>query len=663
MLKRFIALPRSSKRLIMITADVVMLPLVLGAAFMLRVGDVVSPINSFGWIFFVAPLLSIPIFIQTGIYRCVVRYFGKKWIFSALRGVTLSSLLLLALVFFAGVQGFPRSVLLIYWSGMLFYLWGSRVVVRAYFTKYTNSLRNRERIVIYGAGSAGAQLITTLRNSGEFLVVAFVDEKTDLHGSELCGVSIYPPSRLPDLMRNGGVSQVLLAVPAASRSRRREIIRHLSNMPLRIQTVPVLTDLLCGKARVDDIREVGIEDLLEREPVPPDPKLLGACIKGKGVMITGAGGSIGVALCREVLALGPKRLVLFEQSEFNLYSIDKELRDLKRRYGATVEIIPVLGSVIDSRKLEAVLRNFHIHTIYHAAAYKHVPLVEQNPIEGVRTNVFGTWRLAEAAKVAGVEMLVMISTDKAVRPTNIMGASKRYAELVLQGLTLRGGPTRFTMVRFGNVLGSSGSVVPLFRDQIRKGGPLTITHPEITRYFMVTSEAAQLVIQAGSIGRGGDMFVLDMGEPIKIIDMARRMVHLSGLQIKDDAHPDGDILIEIVGLRPGEKLYEELLIGGKVENTEHPRIMRAIEAALSWPIIQQSLEKLDEACHRQDVEKVIEVLEKTVVEYHPSPSVKAALRPTVTIAENEEQLWVEDANACVHFAEGDMVTKGGEFPA
>ncbi|MFT3961363.1 polysaccharide biosynthesis protein [Propionivibrio sp.] len=444
------------------------------------------------------------------------------------------------------------------------------------------------------------------------------NDKSVIQNIELAGLRVHSPDELADIIVAKNVEEILLAVPSASRQRRAEIINSLEYLQRKVKLLPSMSELVSGSITAESIREVEIDDLLGRDPVSPDLSLLGKCITGKVVLVSGAGGSIGSELCRQIIRMKPLRLVLMELSEFALYSIEQELSALCASKNLPVEIIPLLGSVIHLHRNERIMKSFGVHTVYHAAAYKHVPLVEHNPIEGVRNNVVGTRRMAEAALAASVETFVLISTDKAVRPTNVMGATKRLAELVLQGLARNGGKTRFCMVRFGNVLGSSGSVVPLFRKQIAAGGPITLTHPEITRYFMTIPEAAQLVIQAGAMGQGGEVFVLDMGQPVRIMDLARRMIRLSGLTVKDEHRPDGDIAIEIVGLRPGEKLYEELLIGKNVEGTAHPLIMRAYEHELPWPILEERLTVLDVACQSFAYEQVLELLASLVHEYTPT---------------------------------------------
>lgn len=613
-------LPRQSKRFIMLASDLVLLPMALWSAVALRLGNWLPDMSHLWWVLLAAPAIAIPIFIKINLYRAVVRYMDDKVVFVIFGGVTLAVLLLVAVVALSGVQGVPRSSFVIYWLIALLYIGGSRLLARAYIRRFEIKVGGgeRTRVAIYGAGQAGVQLAVSLQHTlKNFLPVAFFDEKSDLHGCEISGIPVYSPADFTDVLDEESFSTVLLALPSISRKRRQEIIREMEGFRLSIKTIPGIVDLVSGKATIDEIRDVEIEDLLGRDSVPPVQQLLYECIQDKAVLVTGAGGSIGSELCRQILLWAPKRLVLFEMSELALYQIERELNTIKAKADINVEVISILGSVTHRHRVETVLRSFEIQTIYHAAAYKHVPLVEHNPIEGVRNNVFGTWHVAEAARSAGVETFVLISTDKAVRPTNVMGASKRFAELILQGLSQLDGPTRYCMVRFGNVLGSSGSVVPLFRKQIQEGGPVTVTHPDITRYFMTIPEAAQLVLQAGSMGQGGDVFVLDMGSPVKIVDLARRMIHLSGLEVRDEAHPDGDVVIEFTGLRPGEKLYEELLIGDNVSGTEHSLIMRAEERQLQWMVMQGLLNRLDSACHDFDCQEVREILLEAVDGYQP----------------------------------------------
>lgn len=475
-----------------------------------------------------------------------------------------------------------------------------------------------EPVAIYGAGEAGRRLVAAAANSHELRPVLFVDDDPKLQGRMVAGIRVSGPAELADLLTDQQIRRVLLAMPSASRHRRRQILESLKSLPVQVQTVPDIGDLITGKARLDELRDVSVADILGRDPVAPDHELLDACIRGRNVMVTGAGGSIGSELCRQIIELGATRLVLLELSELALYSIERELRERLRERGLDVELVPLLGSVLQRNLVRQAVQGFGIQTIYHAAAYKHVPIVEYNMAEGVRNNAIGTWYTAEAAIEAGVETFVLISTDKAVRPANVMGASKRLAELVLQGLAMRGGATRFCMVRFGNVLESSGSVVPLFREQIQRGGPVTVTHQEVIRYFMTIPEAAQLVLQAGSMGEGGDVFVLDMGEPVRIADLAQRMIQLMGLTVRSAGNPQGDIAIEFTGLRPGEKLYEELLIGDIAGATAHPKILRAREQNLPWPQVQEALELLVIATGNGDCESIQRLLLNVVNGYQPS---------------------------------------------
>ncbi|NLO78710.1 MAG: polysaccharide biosynthesis protein [Xanthomonadaceae bacterium] len=610
--RRLEALPRPTKRLMAIATDVVALPLALWSAFALRQGTFTPALEPFWWLFFVVPVLSVPVLRWSGLYREVLRYMGPQTAIAVLKGVTLSAVLLCMAALLGGLRELPRSVPILYWLMALLYIGGSRILFRALLQTLHRRARGREPVVIYGAGAAGAQLVSALDLSPDYAPVALIDDDRSLWGSLVRGLKVHPPAALEQLIEEAGIRHVLLALPTASRERRRAILQWLEPFPVHVKTVPSLNDLATGRAELGDIRDIDIEDLLGRDPVAPDQGLLEACIRGKNVLVTGAGGSIGSELCRQIARLGPRRLVLYELSEFALYQIDRELREKLDEQGATVELVPVLGSVLDRRRLQVLMKSLAVNTVYHAAAYKHVPIVEHNVLEGIRNNTLGTWHAAAAAQAAGVETFVLISTDKAVRPTNVMGASKRLAELVLQGLAQKGGDTVFCMVRFGNVLGSSGSVVPLFREQIRQGGPVTVTHPEITRYFMTIPEAATLVLQAGAMAQGGEVFVLNMGEPVKIVDLARQMIRLMGYQVRDEANPNGDIALQFTGLRPGEKLYEELWIGDNVSGTRHPMIMRAMEAALPWPKVEELLSRLERAYDRFDYGEAYAVLQEAV---------------------------------------------------
>jgi len=618
MLEKFLSLPRRHKQAISLAADFVLLLLAFWSALALRFETWSPDLAPYGWQMLAAPLLAIPIFVRLGLYRAVIRFMEDRVVFVVAGGVTLSVVLLAAGVALTHTPGLSRGVIAIYWLLAIVYVGATRFVVRSYFLRAERGQDSRIRIAIYGAGQAGTQLAYALRAGREYQPLAFFDDNLALQKSELAGLRVYSPDQLAAVLAVKQIDEILLAIPSASRAQRLAVIDRLEGLHCKVKLVPGMADVVSGNVAVDAIREVEIEDLLGRDSVAPDAALLGRCITGKVVLVSGAGGSIGSELCRQIVRAGPSRLVLVELSEFALYSIEQELTVTCARMNANIELVPLLGSVMHQHRIETAMRSFGVQTVYHAAAYKHVPLVEHNPIEGIRNNSLGTRRMAEAALAAGVETFVLISTDKAVRPTNVMGASKRLAELVLQALARKSRMTRFCMVRFGNVLGSSGSVVPLFRKQIEAGGPITLTHPEITRYFMTIPEAAQLVIQAGSMGVGGEVYVLDMGQPVKIIDLAQRMIHLSGLELCDEENPDGDIAIEIVGLRPGEKLYEELLIGENVEGTTHPLIMRAYEHEVPWEVLAERLGQLDVACKAFDYEKVLVLLGLLVQEYAPA---------------------------------------------
>lgn len=617
----FLSLSRLHKQIIAASADLVMLPLTFCLAIWLRHDGLSSwLLHQYGLLIIAAPLISIPIFIRLGLYRAVIRFIDHKIVYVAVFGVTLSVIALGALGTFTQTPGYSRAVYGIYWVSAILYVAASRFLARGYLLRVSGTA-GAVPVAIYGAGQAGTQLASALRAGNEYLPVAFVDDKKELHRATIAGIKVFSAGDLQSLIARYNLKEVLLAMPSLSKVQQKHILDQLEPLKVKIKVTPPIKSLINGELRVQDIREVEIEDLLGRDPVEPRPELISACIVNKSVLVTGAGGSIGSELCRQIIRQRPTRLILLEMSEYGLYAIEQELSELQRSLGLNIELLPFLGSVLESEKCTRIMRTFSVETVYHAAAYKHVPLVEHNPIEGIRNNVFGTLSVAKAAMAAGVKSFVLISTDKAVRPTNVMGSTKRFAELILQAFSraqAKGASrTRFCMVRFGNVLGSSGSVVPLFRKQIMAGGPITLTHPEITRYFMTIPEAAQLVLQAGAMGQGGDVFVLDMGDPVKIIDLATRMVHLSGLEVLSDLTPDGTIEINHVGLRPGEKLYEELLIGENVEGTEHPLIMRAQEVEIPWPILENLLSQLDDACTRFAYEEVRELLLRTVAEYSP----------------------------------------------
>jgi len=563
----------------------------------------------------VALLSTIPIMWFMGLHRSVIRFMGLDLFVNAFKIAAASALCLTLVSLLVPAVDLPVRTVGVIWAGMLIWISGGRLMARLLLR---GSRRRADRVIIYGAGEAGVRLAHSLSSGQEFMPVCFVDDSDVLWGSVLNGLEVCPPRMLSKLVDDLDVSRVLLAMPSVSRRRRRDVLLKLEPLAVHVQTIPDIGDILNNTASVDAIREVEVEDLLGRDPVPPVPELLDACISGKSVLVTGAGGSIGSELCRQIARLGPKRLILFEVSEVALYDIDKELRKLSKREALGFELISLLGSVHHKARVRSVMTSYDVDTVYHAAAYKHVPIVELNLLEGLYNNVFGTLRTAQAAVEASVETFVLISTDKAVNPTNAMGATKRLAELSLQALQPRSEKTKFCIVRFGNVLESSGSVVPLFREQIRQGGPVTVTHPKIIRYFMTIPEAAQLVVQAGSMGEGGDVFVLDMGKPVLIRDLAYRMIHLMGLTVRDGNDPDGDIDIEYTGLRPAEKLYEELLIGDNVVGTEHQRIMRAAEHYLHWEELEPRIRDLRDACQLGDCERARQILVQVVNEYRPT---------------------------------------------
>lgn len=618
MLEWLLSLPRVAKRAISVVADIFFLSLSGVTAAYLTQSQPLDTIGLLVPMFLLSVPLTIIAFTKLGLYRAVIRYIGQHALGAVLAGIISNALLLAMLFQLAGIDD-KGNLIFVYAIMALVTSGGLRLAARMMLFQRHNG--HKERVLIYGAGSSGRQLAQALLNGEQFHPVAFVDDDLTLQRSTILGIHVGSPSQIAAIIKSKNISRILLALPSASRARRREVLESLGTMPIPVQTVPGMSDIVDGSMRIDELQDVKIEDLLGRDPVAPKLKLMHANIKDKVVMVTGAGGSIGSELCRQIVQYEPRMLVLFELSEFGLYSIEQELRALIKDEQLDVELQPILGNVQKQSRVQAVMAKFGVQTVYHAAAYKHVPLVEYNVVEGVINNVFGTWRAAEAAVAAGVETFVLISTDKAVRPTNIMGASKRLAELVLQGLAIRQSRTRFCMVRFGNVLGSSGSVVPLFREQIRNGGPITVTHPEIIRYFMTIPEAAQLVIQAGAMGKGGDVFVLDMGEPVRIADLARRMVHLMGLEVKDSQHPDGDIEICFSGLRPGEKLYEELLIGENVRQTAHPRIMAANEVSLNWKDMAELLRQLEHHCDHFAVERIVQLITEAPTGFSHSSAV------------------------------------------
>jgi FlaA1/EpsC-like NDP-sugar epimerase len=643
--EKLLGLPRQQKRLLQVVTDIVLVWVALWLAFLVRLGidEVISPVLNQLWLFLCAPAVAIPLFIRFGMYRAVMRYFGNDALIAIIKAVSLSALILAFIVYWYSNHQtvVPRSIIFNYWWLSMVMIGGLRLAMRQFFlgdwytaarhVPFTNRDDGLPKVAIYGAGAAGNQLVAALRMGRLMRPVAFIDDDQNISNRVISGLQVFKPRHIQRMIDVTGAQEILLAVPSCTRGRRREILGYLEGFPLHVRSVPGFMDLASGRVKVDDIQEVDIADLLGRDAVPAQEELLEHCIKGQVVLVTGAGGSIGSELCRQILTLGPIVLLLFEHGEYNLYSVLSELEQRVARESLPIKLLPILGSVRNNAKLLDVMKTWRVNTVYHAAAYKHVPMVEHNIAEGILNNVIGTLNTAQAALQAGVSNFVLISTDKAVRPTNVMGSTKRLAELTLQALSREAAPvmfgddakistvnkTRFTMVRFGNVLGSSGSVIPLFHKQIKSGGPLTVTHPNITRYFMTIPEAAQLVIQAGSMGRGGDVFVLDMGEPVKIFELAEKMIHLSGLSVRTEKNPHGDIAIVFSGLRPGEKLYEELLIGDNVAATGHPMIMSASEDHLSWDFLKFKLSELLEALAADDYDKVRQLLRETVSGYAP----------------------------------------------
>ncbi len=609
MLSWLIALPRATKRLVTLSADLVALPLMMLIAFALHLDQLFIPDARMSTVIGLSTVVTLYVFGRFGLYRAVIRFVGYQALLSIALGVTVSTLAFTTFGFLLQAD-VPRPVPLIYFFLTIVAVGGGRFFIRAILNQEQHA--GKERVIIYGAGFGGLQLATALVNGAEYQPVALVDDDKRKQGTVLQGPRVYNPRRIGRLVEETGAAKVLLAISRLTVKDRKRIVDYLAQFPVSVQTIPSYTDVISGQASIAEIRDIEVEDLLGRDSIAPDPGLLPATIAGKSVLVTGAGGSIGSELCRQILAQRPTRLILFEQSEFALYQIEQELGP----WAAGVQIVPVLGTVQDSGHVRQVIARFGVDTLFHAAAYKHVPLVEHNVLPAVRNNIFGTERVARAALDCGVGNFILISTDKAVRPTNFMGATKRFAELILQGLAAQEGcRTCFSMVRFGNVLDSSGSVVPLFKGQIRRGGPVTVTHPEVNRYFMTIPEAVQLVLQAAAMGRGGDVFVLDMGEPVKIADLALTMIRLMGKSVRDEANPDGDIEVQFTGLRPGEKLYEELLIGDNCIGTEHPMITRAMEHELSLADVDDGLSSLNDAVNASRPADVITILRGLVEEY------------------------------------------------
>ena len=609
-------LSRRQKQALMIMSDVIILLLAIWLSFALRLG-VLWPdkILSNLWIFLIIPLVSIPLFIRFGLYKSVLKFMGAKVIVTAFQSITITSLFVgFAMMIFREAD-MPRTVILIFWFVSSILIIIMRFLYKGYLYSWDNFVNDRKPTIIYGAGSAGAQIVESLRKNHEYAPIAFIDDEKSKQGTFINFTRIHPFSDLKDIIKKRKVKAILLAIPSLSEQRKRDLLKKLSKYPVEVKLLPSLSEIVSGRVSIENIRHVQVEDILGRTPVKPKTSLLKKNITGKNVLVTGAGGSIGSELCRQILKLKPNKIVLFEHSEFNLYSIDYELTSLEEK---NCEIIPVLADVKSINKVENAIKENKIDTIYHAAAYKHVPMVEKNTVEGVFNNVMGTYNVAVCARDNNIENMVLISTDKAVRPTNVMGASKRFSELVLQALNSEESNTCFSMVRFGNVLDSAGSVVPLFRRQIKEGGPVTVTHAKVTRYFMSIPEAVQLVLQAGAMAKGGDVFVLDMGEPVRILDLAHRMINLSGLSPITSENPEGDIKIKFTGLREGEKLYEELLIGKDVVQSKHPQIMQANEDFLSWQKVSSLIEDIKTNHEKLDDDSMRNVLIENVEGYKPA---------------------------------------------
>lgn len=619
MKNRLLTLDRFYKQIITLSFDVVILIFSLWLAFFLQSDDFISKhIITNWWLIIVVPIIAIPLFIKTGLYRSVLQYAGVKVITTSFQSITITCIVVTFIHYYG--RGYfleinhtlPRSIIIMFWFVSNTFIITSRFLLKGMIYSWDTSVNKRKQTLIYGAGNAGIQLVESLTKSMDYAPVAFIDDNKKKQGTIINYIQIFPFENLEKVIKKFDVKLILLAIPSASASKRVEILKKLSKFPLEVKVLPSVDNIVNGEVTIDSIKHVQVEDILGRDAVVPKESLLKKNIKGKNILITGAGGSIGSELCRQILNLEPKKIVLFENSEFNLYSIHQELSQNRKRS----EIIPKLATVTNSHQINKVISENQINTIFHAAAYKHVPMVEMNISEGVYNNVVGTYNVAKSAIENKVENMLLISTDKAVRPTNVMGASKRFSELILQAFSDENSSTCFSMVRFGNVLDSTGSVVPLFREQIKKGGPVTVTHRNITRYFMSIPEAVQLVLQAGAMAKGGDVFVLDMGDPIKILDLAYRMIHLSGLKPIDTENPSGDIKIKFTGLRPGEKLYEELLIGDDVIQSEHPRIMQAREEKLTLDIIEKNVLEISNFRENQDDLAIKHILLKNVNGYH-----------------------------------------------
>jgi len=621
---KIINLKRIVKQLIMVLFDSFAIVLALLCSFALRLGYWYFPNGDLFWLIMMSPFIAVPIFYRFGLYQSIIRYQEINAFWSVAKAASLYAISYGVIVFLTSIYGTPRSVILINWVLVLVFLFGSRffarwILIDAHETK--NSIK-KIVVLIYGAGSAGRQLLLSLKHSDEYSPMAFIDDQKELQGKIINGVKVYSSKNIHELIKNNLVNEIFIAIPSISKVQRKSILDYLEPFPVLVKSLPGVAEIAQGNIKIEDFKEININDLLGRDSISANTKLLKQNISNKIVLVTGAGGSIGCELCRQILLLKPKVLILFEINESALYEINSEMLDIGN---SKVKIIPILGSVLNKKRTLQVFRFFNVQTIYHSAAYKHVPMVEFNNIEGINNNIFGTLNCAQTAIDCGVETFVLISTDKAVRPTNTMGTTKRVSEMILQALSKKQSITRFTMVRFGNVLGSSGSVIPLFSKQIKSGGPVTVTSKKMIRYFMTIPEAVELVIQAGAMASGGDVYVLDMGEPMLINDLAKKMIHLSGLEIKDKNNLNGDIEIEYIGIRPGEKLFEELIIGKNVTSTNNPMIMRAEELMLDWIILNSLLSQLEKAIENEDYQKIRNILITIVPEFKPQSSISDLL--------------------------------------
>ena len=619
MLRQVLDWPRPAKRLFVVAVDIIMAVLATWVAYSLRYETLHWPSDDQWWVYLLAPVLAVPIFTRFGLYRAIFRYTGMDVLFVTGQAIALYALIRVLLLYWVKWPVFPLTLGVLQPIIFFVLIGSSRVLARYVLAGIGLGKEHYHgRMLIFGAGAAGVQTSSAMAITGHVKLLGFVDEDPAKIGQTINGVPVFSALQVPVLVRELGITDILLAIPSASRDRRNKIIQSLRTLPVHTRTLPGLADLTSGRVTVRDFRELDVEDLLGRAAVAPQADLLACSLFNQTILVTGAGGSIGSELCRQILLERPRRLLLLDHNEFGLYTLHRELQAWCHAQTSDIELVPLLASVANRQRLDWICAQYRPDTVYHAAAYKHVPMVECNPSEGIFNNVFGTLNMAQAAQEARVASFVLVSTDKAVRPTNLMGASKRMAELILQAMADRAGThdTRFCLVRFGNVLGSSGSVVPMFREQLAQGGPLTITHPEVTRYFMTIPEAAQLVLQAAAMATGGEVFVLDMGEPVKILDLARRLVGLSGLQVRDATQPDGDIEFSFIGLRPGEKLYEELLIGDNPTATAHPRIMKAHEDFMTWPELMIQLEQLQQAARAENVVAIRQVLRACVHGFH-----------------------------------------------